>query len=52
MQPNFECHHIPVIRSCCRLTTFFTNFLSNFEMLIYMKVVFLDKLEKFHIGRF
>jgi hypothetical protein len=50
--PNFECHHIPVNRSCCRLTTFFTNFHSKFEMPFYMKVVSLDKLDNFHIGRF
>jgi hypothetical protein len=50
--PNFECHHIPVNRSCCRLTTCFTNFLSKFEMLIYRKVVSLEKLDNFHIGRF
>jgi hypothetical protein len=31
---------------------FFTNFLSKFEMPIYMKVVSLEKLEDFHIGRF
>jgi hypothetical protein len=49
---NFECHHIPVNRSCCRLTTFLVNFLSKFEMPIYMKVVSLDKLDNFRIGRF
>jgi hypothetical protein len=46
MQPIFECRHVLVNRSCCRLTTFFTNFHSKFEMPIYMKVVSLDKLEK------
>jgi hypothetical protein len=30
----------------------FTNFLSNFEIPIYMKVVFVDKLDNFHVGRF
>jgi hypothetical protein len=30
----------------------FTNFLSKFEMPIHMKVVFLDKLDTFRIGRF
>jgi hypothetical protein len=35
-----------------RLTKFFTLFHSKFEMPIYMKVVFLDKLNNFHIGRF
>jgi hypothetical protein len=30
----------------------FTNFLSKFEMPIYMKVVSLDKLDNFHIDRF
>jgi hypothetical protein len=39
-------------RSYCRLTTFFTNLLSKFEMPIYTKVVFLDKLDNFRIGRF
>jgi hypothetical protein len=50
--PNFECRHASVNRSCWRLITFFTNFHSKFEMPIYMKVVFLDKLDNFHIGRF
>jgi hypothetical protein len=35
-----------------RLTKFFTNFLSKFEMPIYMKVVSLNKLDIFHKGRF
>jgi hypothetical protein len=35
-----------------RLTKFFTNFLSKFEMPIYMKVVSLDKLDNFRVGRF
>jgi hypothetical protein len=52
LQPNFECRSVSVNRSCCRLTKFFTNFLSKFEMPIYMKVVFLDKLDNFYIGRF
>jgi hypothetical protein len=30
----------------------FTFFLSKFEMPIYMKVVSIDKLDNFHIGRF
>jgi hypothetical protein len=34
------------------LTKLFTYFLSKFEMPIYMKVVFLKKLDNFHIGRF
>jgi hypothetical protein len=34
------------------LTTFFTNFPSKFGMPIYMKVVSLNKLDNFHIGRF
>jgi hypothetical protein len=52
LQPNFECRSISVNRSCWRLTKFFTLFHSKFEMPIYMKVVFLDKLNNFHIGRF
>jgi hypothetical protein len=44
LQPNFECRW--------RLTTFFANFHSKFEMPIYIKVAFLDKLDNFHIGRF
>jgi hypothetical protein len=50
--PNFECRHIPVNGRCWQLTKFFTFFLSKFEMPIYMKVVSLDKLDNFHIGRF
>jgi hypothetical protein len=34
------------------LSKFFTNFLSKFEMPIYMKVVSLDKRDNFRIGRF
>jgi hypothetical protein len=34
------------------LSKFFTNFLSKFEMPIYVKVVSLDKLDNFHIGIF
>jgi hypothetical protein len=50
--PNFECHFVLVNRSYWQLTKFFTLFLSQFEMPIYMKVVSLDKLDNFHIGRF
>jgi hypothetical protein len=50
--PNFEYHHIPVNRRCWQLTTFFTNFLSKFEMPICRKVVLLNKLDNFRIGRF
>jgi hypothetical protein len=34
------------------VTTFFNFFLSKLEMPIYKKVVFLEKLDNFHIGRF
>jgi hypothetical protein len=34
------------------LTKFFTNSLSKFEMPIYMKVVSLNKLDNFYVGRF
>jgi hypothetical protein len=47
--PNFECRFV---KSSWRLTKFFTLFHSKFEMPINMKVVFLDKLDNFHIGRF
>jgi hypothetical protein len=50
--PNFECRHVPVNRRCWQSTKFFTFFHSKFEMPIYMKVVFLDKLDNFYIGRF
>jgi hypothetical protein len=36
----------------CQLTKVFTNFHSKLEMLIYMKVVSLNKLDNFHKGRF
>jgi hypothetical protein len=49
---NFECHSVSVNRSYWQLTKFFTFFLSKFQMPIYMKVVSLDKLDNFHIGRF
>jgi hypothetical protein len=52
LQPNSECHSVSVNRSCWQLTKFFTFFLSKLEMPIYMKVVFLDKLDNFHVGRF
>jgi hypothetical protein len=52
LQPNFECRSVSVNRSYWRLTTFFANFHSKFEMPNYMKVVFVDKLDNFHIGRF
>jgi hypothetical protein len=49
---NFECRHVLVNRSYWRLTTFYIYFLSKFEMPSFMKVVFLEKLDNFHIGRF
>jgi hypothetical protein len=52
MLPNFECRHVSVNRSCWQFTTFFILFHSKFEMPFYMKVVFLDKLDNFHIGRY
>jgi hypothetical protein len=50
--PNFECHSVSVNSCCWQLTKFFVLFHSKFEMLIYTKVVSLDKLDNFHIGRF
>jgi hypothetical protein len=52
MQPNFECHHVSVNRSFWQLTTYLILFHSKFEMAFYMKVVSLEKLDNFHIGRF
>jgi hypothetical protein len=49
---KLECRHVSVDRRYWRLTKFFTNFLSKFEMSIYMKVVSLNKLDNFHIGIF
>jgi hypothetical protein len=43
---------LPVNRRYCQSTKFFTNFNSKFEMPVYMKVVSLNKLNHFHIGRF
>jgi hypothetical protein len=34
------------------LTKFFPLFRSKFEMPIYMKVVYLNKMDNFHKGRF
>jgi hypothetical protein len=50
--PNFECHSVSVNRSCWQLTKFSTLLHSKFEMPFNMKVVSLQKLDKFHIGRF
>jgi hypothetical protein len=50
--PNFECHFVSVNRSCWRLTKFFILFHSKFKMPFNMKVVSLEKLDNFHIGRF
>jgi hypothetical protein len=52
LQPNFKCRHVSVNRRYWRLTQFFTNFHSKFEMPNYMKVVSLNKLDIFHKGRF
>jgi hypothetical protein len=49
---TFECHHIPVNRSCWQSTNFSTLFHSKFEMPFNMKIVSLKKLENYYIGRF
>jgi uncharacterized protein YfbU (UPF0304 family) len=49
---NLECRPVPVNRRYWQLTKFFTNFHSNFEMPIYMKVVSLNEMDNFHKGRF
>jgi hypothetical protein len=49
---NIECRHVFVHRSCRQLTKFFTLFCSKLEMPVYMKVVFLNKMDNFHKGRF
>jgi hypothetical protein len=43
---------VPVNRSCWQLTKFSTLFHSKFEMPFNMKIVSLEKLGIFHIGRF
>jgi hypothetical protein len=50
--PNFECHFVSVNSSCWQLTKFFILFHSKFEMPFNTKVVSLEKLDNFHIGRF
>jgi hypothetical protein len=50
--PNFECRQIRVNRSCWQLAKFSTLFHYKFEMSSNMKVVSLEKLDNFYIGRF
>jgi hypothetical protein len=50
--PNFECHSIPVNSNYWQLTKFSTLFHSKFKMPPNMKVVSLEKLDNFYIGRF
>jgi hypothetical protein len=50
--PKFECHSLLMNRRCWLLTKISTLFQSKLEMPSYMKVVPLDKLDNFHIGRF
>jgi hypothetical protein len=52
MHPKFEYHSVSRIRRCWQLTKISTLFHSKLEMPSYMKVVSLDKLDNFHIGRF
>jgi hypothetical protein len=49
---NFYKGSVSMDRSCWQLTKFFTFFHSKFEMPFNMKVVSLEKLDNFHIGRF
>jgi hypothetical protein len=50
--PNFECHSILVNSTRLQLTKFSTIVHSEFAMPSNMKVVSLEKLENFYIGRF
>jgi hypothetical protein len=52
MHPKFECKSVSMYRRCWQLTKISTLFHSKLEMPSYMKVVSLDKLDNFHIGRF
>jgi hypothetical protein len=52
LQPNFECHSMPVNRSCWQLTRFSTLFHPKLEMPSNMKVESLEKLDNFHMVRF
>jgi hypothetical protein len=52
MHTKFECHYESMNRRCWQLTKISTLFPSKLEMPSYMKVVSLDKLDNFHIGRF
>jgi hypothetical protein len=52
LQPKFEYQHVSMNRSCWKLIKISTVFRSKLEMPSYMKVVSLDKLDNFHIGRF
>jgi hypothetical protein len=49
---NFECRPVLENRRYWRLTKFFANFHSKFEMPIYMKVVSLNEMDNFYEGRF
>jgi hypothetical protein len=49
---NIECRHVLENRRYCQSIEFFTNFHSNFEMPISMKVVSLNKMDNFRKGRF
>jgi hypothetical protein len=52
MYPKFECHSVLMNKRCWQLTKISTLFHSKLEMTTYMKVVSLDKLDNFYIGRF
>jgi hypothetical protein len=52
MHLKFEGHSVSRNRRCWTLTKISTLFHSKLEMPSYMKVVSLDKLDNFHIGRF
>jgi hypothetical protein len=52
MYPKFECHSVSMNRRCWQLTKISTLFHSKLEMTTYIKVVSLNKLDNFYIGRF
>jgi hypothetical protein len=49
---NIECRPVLENRRYWRLTKFFTNFHSKYEMPFYMKVVSLNEMDNFRKGRF
>jgi hypothetical protein len=52
VHPKLECQSVSMNRRCWQLTKISTRFPSKLEMPSYRKVVSLDKLDNFRIGRF